>query len=102
MHHLELSAYGSHLSYLYLKQHLLKTIDIFENLYGIFDIEFQSEMLSQGKIGVNRVSGVSPDGTIFKAPDEDFLPEPLEIKSGIQAGAVIVLKIPKSEDTVAR
>ena len=78
-----------------------KTIDIFENLYGIFDIEFQSEMLSQGKIGVNRVSGVSPDGTIFKAPDEDFLPEPLEIKSGIQAGAVIVLKIPMSVDTVA-
>ncbi len=30
-----------------------KTIDIFENLYGIFDIEFQSEMLSQGKIGVS-------------------------------------------------
>lgn len=27
-----------------------KTIDIFENLYGVFDIEFQSEMLSQGKI----------------------------------------------------
>ena len=78
-----------------------KTIDIFENLYGIFDIEFQSEMLSQGKIGVNRVSGASPDGTIFKAPDEDFLPEPLEIKSGIQAGAVIVLKIPMSVDTVA-
>ena len=78
-----------------------KTIDVFENLYGIFDIEFQSEMLTQGKIGVNRVSGISPDGTIFKAPDEDFLPEPLEIKAGIQSGAVIVLKIPISVDTVA-
>ena len=78
-----------------------KTIDVFENLYGIFDIEFQSEMLTQGKIGINRVSGISPDGTIFKAPDEDFLPEPLEIKAGIQSGAVIVLKIPISVDTVA-
>ena len=78
-----------------------KTIDVFENLYGIFDIEFQSEMLSQGKIGVSRVSGISPDGTIFKAPDEDFLPEPLEIKSGVHAGNVIVLKIPMSVDTVA-
>ena len=76
-------------------------IDVFENLYGIFDIEFQSEMLTQGKIGINRVSGISPDGTIFKAPDEDFLPEPLEIKAGIQSGAVIVLKIPISVDTVA-
>ena len=78
-----------------------KTIDVFENLYGIFDIEFQSEMFTQGKIGINRVSGISPDGTIFKAPDEDFLPEPLEIKAGIQSGAVIVLKIPISVDTVA-
>ena len=78
-----------------------KTIDVFENLYGIFDIEFQSEMLTQGKIGINRVSGISPDGTIFKAPDEDFLPEPLEIKAGIQSGAVIVLKIPISVDPVA-
>lgn len=78
-----------------------KTIDVFENLYGIFDIEFQSEMLTQGKIGINRVYGISPDGTIFKAPDEDFLPEPLEIKAGIQSGAVIVLKIPISVDTVA-
>ena len=78
-----------------------KTIDVFENLYGIFDIEFQSEMLTQGKIGINRVSGISHDGTIFKAPDEDFLPEPLEIKAGIQSGAVIVLKIPISVDTVA-
>ena len=78
-----------------------KTIDVFENLYGIFDIEFQSEMFTQGKIGITRVSGISPDGTIFKAPDEDFLPEPLEIKAGIQSGAVIVLKIPISVDTVA-
>lgn len=78
-----------------------KTIEVFENFYGIFDIEFHSEMLSQGKISLSRVSGIGPDGTIFNAPDEDFLPEPLEIKSGIQAGAVIVLKIPMSVDTVA-
>lgn len=78
-----------------------KTIDVFENHYGILDIEFSHEMLSQGKIGITRVSGISSDGSIFKAPDEDFLPEPMEIKAGASAGSVIVLKIPMSVDTVA-
>ncbi len=77
-----------------------KTIDVFENHYGILDIEFSHEM-SQGKIGITRVSGISSDGSIFKAPDEDFLPEPMEIKAGASAGSVIVLKIPMSVDTVA-
>lgn len=78
-----------------------KTIDINDNYYGVYDLEFSHEMLGQGKIGLNRLSGIGPDGCVFNAPQEDLLPEPLEIKPDTLANSVIVLKIPMSVETIA-
>ncbi|PAF46718.1 type VI secretion system-associated protein [Helicobacter sp. 12S02232-10] len=78
-----------------------KTIMAHNNLYGISKIEFSAEMLLQGKIALSKISGISIDGSVFNAPDEDFLPEPLDLKEEALAGSVIVLKIPASIDTKA-
>ncbi|MCD8213082.1 MAG: type VI secretion system baseplate subunit TssK [Campylobacter sp.] len=72
----------------------LKTISSFANLYGILDIHISNELLEQGKIGLARISAIAQDGSVFNAPEEDELPEPLEIEFDSLASSVIVLKIP--------
>ena len=78
----------------------LKTVSSFSNLYGVLELEISSELLLQGKIGLNKISCISQDGTIFNAPDQDDLPEPLEISPSELNSAVIVLKLPVSSGLV--
>ena len=62
----------------YLERNInLKTISSFSNLYGILDIQISSELLEQGKIGLRSISAIVQDGSVFNAPNEDELPEPL-------------------------
>ena len=70
----------------------MKTIYSFCNLYGILGVEFSSEMLSLGKIALTKVSGIAQDGSVFNAPDNDLLPEPLEINHN-PTSPIIALKI---------
>ncbi|TKX30614.1 type VI secretion system baseplate subunit TssK [Campylobacter aviculae] len=79
----------------------LKTINIFSNLYGIIDIEFAQDMLIQGKIALLRISGIAQDGSIFNAPEQDLLPEPLEINYESLVNSTIVLKIPAGISEIA-
>ncbi|EAH5261909.1 type VI secretion system baseplate subunit TssK, partial [Campylobacter coli] len=72
----------------------LKTINIYSNLYGIIDLEFSQEMLLQGKIALSKISGIAQDGSIFNAPEQDLLPEPIEINYESLIDSVVVLKIP--------
>ena len=78
----------------------LKTISSFSNLYGVLDLEISSDLLLQGKIGLTKISCISQDGTIFNAPDQDELPEPLEISPSELNSAIIVLKLPISSGLV--
>lgn len=78
-----------------------KTIEVFSNLYGITTLEFSKEMLIQGKIAITRVEGIAQDGSIFSAPEQDLLPEPLEIHYDSLANSVITLKIPLGIATIA-
>lgn len=79
----------------------LKTINICSNLYGIIDLEFSQEMLMQGKIALSKISGIAQDGSIFNAPEQDLLPEPLEINYESLVNSVIVLKIPMGVSDLA-
>ncbi|QOR00544.1 type VI secretion system baseplate subunit TssK [Campylobacter sp. 2014D-0216] len=79
----------------------LKTISIFNNLHGIIDLEFSNEMLMQGKIALKRISGIAKDGSIFNAPEQDDLPEPLEINYDSLANSIIVVKIPMGLSSIA-
>lgn len=72
----------------------LKTVAAFANLYGVLDLQISSELLEQGKIALKKISAVAQDGSVFNAPDEDDLPEPLEVDFASLESSVIVLKIP--------
>lgn len=79
----------------------LKTINIYSNLYGIIDLEFSKEMLLQGKIALSKISGIAQDGSIFNAPEQDLLPEPIEINYESLIDSVVVLKIPMGLTAIA-
>lgn len=79
----------------YLERNInLKTISSFSNLYGILDIQISNELLEQGKIGLRSISAIAQDGSVFNAPEEDELPEPLEVEFDSLSSSIIVLKIP--------
>jgi type VI secretion system protein ImpJ len=47
--------------------------------WGFTDIELELDLLRIGKIGLRRLSGVLPDGTPFRMPDDDPLPPAIEV-----------------------
>lgn len=78
-----------------------KTVYVQDNFFGIINCIFNQEMLRQGKIAIEHISGIAQDGSVFNAPNDDKLPEPLEVNPSIAQGNVIVLRIPISVDTIA-
>ncbi|ARE80312.1 type VI secretion system baseplate subunit TssK [Campylobacter helveticus] len=86
----------------YLQRYVdVKTIGVGSNLYGIIDIEFSRELLIEGKIALTKISGISKDGSVFDAPQQDLLPEPLELKYDSLVNSIITLKIPLGFMSVA-
>ncbi|RDU62932.1 type VI secretion system baseplate subunit TssK [Helicobacter didelphidarum] len=78
-----------------------KTIALHNYFYGILHLELASDLLSQGKIAVQRISGIAQDGSVFNAPEEDLLPIPLEISNSNLKNPIITLRIQTSLDTIA-
>lgn len=86
----------------YLQRNIdAKTIKLSDYLYGIVDLKFSSEMLIQGKIALEKVSGITKDGSIFNAPEQDLLPEALDINYESTKSSIIVLKIPSGVSSIA-
>lgn len=56
--------------------------------WGVSDIEIERDLLAIGKFGLTRVSGIYPDGTPFRLPDDDPLPTPLEIGAQVRDQAI--------------
>ena len=52
-------------------------------LYGISQLLINPEFLSFGRVAVDCVVGVMPDGTVFRIPQEDILPDALEIEEDL-------------------
>ena len=61
--------------------------------WGFTEIEFERDLLSIGKAALRRLSGVFPDGTPFRMPDDDPLPSPLEIGAEVR-DEILYLAIP--------
>lgn len=78
-----------------------KTIHTQDNLFGVILCSFNEEMLRQGKIALDHISGIAQDGSVFSAPDDDRLPDPLEVNPSVMQDTVVVLRIPISVDTIA-
>lgn len=84
----------------YLERNIdTKTIEIASNLYGIIDLKFADEILAFGKIALEKISGITKDGSIFNAPEQDLLPEALEVN--YDENSIIALKIPLGASNIA-
>jgi type VI secretion system protein ImpJ len=49
--------------------------------WGFVELEIERDLLAIGKFGLRRATGVFPDGTPYRLPDDEPLPVPLEITS---------------------
>jgi type VI secretion system protein ImpJ len=52
--------------------------------WGLAEVEFERDFLKIGKIGLRRLSGVFPDGTPFRMPDDDPLPAPIDVPADLR------------------
>src|SRR5262245_17295168 len=80
--------------------------------WGFTELEVERDLLGIGKFGLRRASGVFPDGTPFRMPDDDPLPAPLDIGSEVhdqlvylalplrRAGAVDVDRVASADGLV--
>src|SRR6478735_8446870 len=61
--------------------------------WGFTELELELDFLGIGKFGLRRAEGVFPDGTPFSMPDDDPLPEPLEVDAETR-DVVVSLALP--------
>jgi type VI secretion system protein ImpJ len=61
--------------------------------WGLTEIEFERDLLSVGKLALRAATGVFPDGTPFRMPDEDALPPPLNVGEDIR-DQLVFLSVP--------
>src|SRR6516162_9573024 len=69
--------------------------------WGFTDLALERDFLAIGKIGIRRASGVFPDGTPFRMPEDEPLPTPLEIGAQVRdqlVSLVVPLRRPGSVD----
>jgi len=77
-----------------------RLLSISSYLYGISLLSINPEYLSFGRIAIDSVAGVMPDGTVFRIPQEDILPDPLEIDDASLTGQIIYLAIPLKNESL--
>ncbi len=70
-------------------------------LYGITELSLNLEYLSFGRIAIERAAGIMPDGTSFNIPQQDLLPDALEIIDSSLANQIIYLTIPLRSDSLS-
>ena len=63
------------------------------NSWGFTELEFERDFLSIGKFGLRSAAGVFPDGTPFRMPDDDPIPDPIDIGAN-DRDQVLYLAVP--------
>ena len=61
--------------------------------WGCVTLEVERDLLAIGKFGLRRASGVFPDGTPFRMPDDEPLPPPLDIDANVRE-EIVYLTVP--------
>ena len=61
--------------------------------FGLLQCEIDHNSLAEGKFSLASVRGVFPDGTPFSLPDDDELPDPVEIGTDVH-NQIVSLAIP--------
>lgn len=67
-------------------------------MYGITEMTINSEYLNFGRIALQSISGVMPDGTVFRLPQEDAFPDALDITDSSLANSLVYLAVPLRGD----
>ena len=62
--------------------------------YGLTELSINLEYLAFGRIAIERATGVMPDGSVFRIPQEDTMPEPLDIEDASLVNQIIYLAVP--------
>lgn len=78
-----------------------RALAVSDYLYGFNDLELNAEYLSFGRIGLVRASGLFPDGTRFSLPQDDIMPEPMEISDASVVNQAVYLALPLASDSLA-
>ncbi|CUH75073.1 type VI secretion protein, family [Tritonibacter multivorans] len=63
--------------------------------WGIAEVEFDTGQLRQGRLELQKISGVFKDGTLFSAPDLSRLPSEIDVPDG-SMGKTIWLVLPNA------
>ncbi len=61
--------------------------------WGLLDVEIERDFLGIGKFGLRRASGVFPDGTTFRMPDDDPLPAAIDLDVQVR-DQIVYLAVP--------
>ncbi|RJX75652.1 type VI secretion system baseplate subunit TssK [Vibrio sinensis] len=70
------------------------------NLFGVSELVLNPEYLSFGRISIERAVGIMPDGTVFRIPQEDMLPDALEVEDSSLAHQLVYLAIPLRSESL--
>lgn len=69
-------------------------------LYGVSELSLNPEYLSFGRIAIERAVGIMPDGTAFRIPQEDAMPDALEIDNASLANQLVYLAVPLRSESL--
>lgn len=69
-------------------------------LYGVSELSLNPEYLSFGRIAIERAVGIMPDGTAFRIPQEDAMPDALEIEDASLANQLVYLAVPLRSESL--
>jgi type VI secretion system protein ImpJ len=69
-------------------------------LYGVSELVLNLDYLAFGRIAIERAAGIMPDGTVFRIPQEDAMPDALEVNDASLANQLVYLAIPLSSDSL--
>ena len=69
-------------------------------LYGVSELSLNPEYLSFGRIAIERAVGVMPDGTVFRIPQEDHMPDALEVDDASLANQIVYLAVPLRSESL--
>jgi type VI secretion system protein ImpJ len=67
--------------------------------WGIKHLVLQQKLLEMGKIAIAECRGIMPDGTPFNMPEDDELPQAMDVPKGTR-DAIIYLALPLQRDGV--
>src|SRR5262245_52920969 len=61
--------------------------------WGFTEIDLERDLLAIGKFALRRAAGVFPDGTPFRMPEDEPLPEPIDIGADVR-DQILFLAVP--------